>query len=167
MPLATPLALCSCCTVALSSLVLCLLHCCLQVSIPVSAIAIGPVHKKDVIRANVMNEKGLKKFGVILAFDVPVSREAREVAQDLGVRIFTADIIYHLFDQFKAYMEEVKKAEKMAARYGDVSHMNEDSGLTPAVWLMCGCVFLRLSRKVERSFWFDQLPVNLQDSECC
>lgn len=83
-----------------------------------SAIAIGPVHKKDVIRANVMNEKGLKKFGVILAFDVPVSREAREVAQDLGVRIFTADIIYHLFDQFKAYMEEVKKAEKMAARYG-------------------------------------------------
>lgn len=42
-----------------------------QVAIPVSAINIGPVHKKDVMRANVMIERGVKKFGVILAFDVP------------------------------------------------------------------------------------------------
>jgi translation initiation factor 5B len=51
------------------------------VGIPVSGINIGPVHKRDVLRANVMNEKGAKKFAVILAFDVPVSREAREMAQ--------------------------------------------------------------------------------------
>lgn len=51
-----------------------------QVSIPVSGINIGPVHKRDVLRANVMNEKGAKKFAVILAFDVPVSREARDMA---------------------------------------------------------------------------------------
>jgi hypothetical protein len=51
------------------------------VNIPVSGINIGPVHKRDVLRANVMNEKGSKKFAVILAFDVPVSREAREMAQ--------------------------------------------------------------------------------------
>ena len=42
-----------------------------KVAIPVSAINIGPVHKRDVMRANVMNERGNKKFGVILAFDVP------------------------------------------------------------------------------------------------
>ena len=42
-----------------------------KVGIPVSAINIGPVHKRDVMRANVMNERGNKKFGVILAFDVP------------------------------------------------------------------------------------------------
>jgi predicted membrane protein len=44
----------------------------------VAGITIGPVHKKDVLRANVMNEKkgengrSLKKFAVILAFDVQV-----------------------------------------------------------------------------------------------
>ena len=42
-----------------------------DVGIAVSAINIGPVHKKDVMRANVMIERNMKKFGVILAFDVP------------------------------------------------------------------------------------------------
>jgi len=71
------------------------------VDIPVSGINIGPVHKRDVLRANVMNERGMKKYSVILAFDVQVSKEAREMAQEFNVRIFTADIIYHLFDQVR------------------------------------------------------------------
>lgn len=87
-----------------------------EVSIPVSAINIGPVHKRDVMRANVMIERGAKKFGVILAFDVPVNREAQELADSLGVRIFTADIIYHLFDQFTAYLKTVREDEQEAAR---------------------------------------------------
>ncbi len=33
------------------------------------------------------------------------------------MRIFTADIIYHLFDQFTAYMKEIKSAEQEAARF--------------------------------------------------
>jgi hypothetical protein len=56
-------------------------HLTTQVNIAVSGINIGPVHKRDVMRANVMNEKGSKKYAVILAFDVPVSREARDMAQ--------------------------------------------------------------------------------------
>ena len=77
------------------------------VKIPVSGINIGPVHKKDIMRASVMLEKGRKKFACLLAFDVPVTREAREMAESLGVRVFTADIIYHLFDQFTAYLKKV------------------------------------------------------------
>lgn len=77
------------------------------VKIPVSGINIGPVHKKDIMRASVMLEKGRKKFACLLAFDVPVTREAREMAESLGVRVFTADIIYHLFDQFTAYLKTV------------------------------------------------------------
>ena len=34
-----------------------------------------------------------------------VEREAQEIADNLGVRIFTADIIYHLFDNFMKYRE--------------------------------------------------------------
>ena len=44
---------------------------------------------------------------MILAFDVPVTKEASELAESTGVRIFTADIIYHLFDQFTAYLAQV------------------------------------------------------------
>jgi translation initiation factor 5B len=75
--------------------------------IPVSCVNIGPVHKKDVMRASVQLEHQ-KEFATILAFDVKVHSDATEIANDLGVRIFTADIIYHLFDQFTAYMDNFK-----------------------------------------------------------
>ena len=42
------------------------------VKIPVSGISIGPVHKKDVMRASVMLERKRKEFATILAFDVKV-----------------------------------------------------------------------------------------------
>jgi translation initiation factor 5B len=74
--------------------------------IPVSGISIGPVHKKDVMRAATMTTVQ-KEFATILAFDVRVTPEAEDTAKEQGVRIFTADIIYHLFDQFTAYMQQV------------------------------------------------------------
>lgn len=43
------------------------------------------------------------RWAVILAFDVRVEREAQEMADSLNVRIFSADIIYHLFDSFLAH----------------------------------------------------------------
>jgi translation initiation factor 5B len=76
-----------------------------DMKIPVSGISIGPVYKKDVIRAAVMLEHQ-RELAVILAFDVKVSPEAKQYALDHGVRIFSADIIYHLFDQFTAYVKE-------------------------------------------------------------
>ena len=42
----------------------------------------------------------LHRWAVILAFDVRVERDAQEMADSLGVKIFSADIIYHLFDAF-------------------------------------------------------------------
>ncbi|XP_048225990.1 eukaryotic translation initiation factor 5B isoform X2 [Ricinus communis] len=84
------------------------------VGIPVSGIGIGPVHKKDVMKASVMLEKK-KEYATILAFDVKVSQETRELADDLGVKIFMADIIYHLFDQFKAYIDNLKEEKKKEA----------------------------------------------------
>jgi translation initiation factor 5B len=77
-------------------------------NIPVSGINIGPVHKKDVMKASIMKEKK-PEYCVILAFDVPVSGEATKWATDLGVEIFTADIIYHLFDKCTAYMKDVRQ----------------------------------------------------------
>ena len=37
------------------------------------------------------------------------------MAEKVGVKIFTADIIYHLFDQFTAYLQELHEQAKEAA----------------------------------------------------
>eukprot|EP01100_Stratorugosa_tubuloviscum_P009983 TRINITY_DN4220_c0_g1_i6.p1 TRINITY_DN4220_c0_g1~~TRINITY_DN4220_c0_g1_i6.p1 ORF type:complete len:493 (-),score=253.03 TRINITY_DN4220_c0_g1_i6:137-1615(-) len=79
--------------------------------IPVAGVGIGPVHKKDVIRCSVMLDHD-KTYAVMLCFDVKIEREARELADQVGVRIFSADIIYHLFDQFKAYISELQSEKQ-------------------------------------------------------
>lgn len=102
------------------------------VKIPVSGISIGPVHKKDVMRASVMLEKK-KEYATILAFDVKVTPEARELADELGVKIFIADIIYHLFDQFTAYINNLKEEKKREAA---------DEAVFPCVLkILPNCVF--------------------------
>lgn len=55
-----------------------------QPPIPVSAIGIGTIHKRDVTKISIMNEKGHPEFATILAFDVDIEREAREHAQVRG-----------------------------------------------------------------------------------
>jgi translation initiation factor 5B len=63
--------------------------------IPVSGINIGPVHKKDVMRASTMLEKA-KELACILCFDVPVDKEAEKLAEDLGVRLFKGTLFPQL-----------------------------------------------------------------------
>ncbi|KAL5460056.1 hypothetical protein EMCRGX_G033474 [Ephydatia muelleri] len=77
-----------------------------QSKIPYSAVNLGPLHKKDVMKASVMLEHD-SQWAVILAFDVKVEREAQEYADTVGVKIFTADIIYHLFDKFMKHRQDL------------------------------------------------------------
>ncbi len=66
------------------------------------------------MRAGVMLERR-PEYAVILAFDVKVSPEAEDIAESMGVKIFTAEIIYHLFDQCTAYMNRLKEDRRAAA----------------------------------------------------
>ncbi|XP_035680889.1 eukaryotic translation initiation factor 5B-like isoform X2 [Branchiostoma floridae] len=84
--------------------------------IPFAGINIGPVHKKDVMKASIMLEHD-SQYAVILAFDVRVERDAQELADSLGIRIFTADIIYHLFDSFMKYRDDMKKQKQEELRH--------------------------------------------------
>jgi len=63
------------------------------------------------MRASTMLEHS-EKYAVILAFDVKVERDAQEMADREGVRIFQADIIYHLFDRFTEYQAELVRKKK-------------------------------------------------------
>lgn len=74
--------------------------------IPYSNVNIGPVHKRDVQKAAAMLEHN-SEFACILAFDVPVDREVQLLADKEGVRIFQANIIYHLEESFLNYRKEL------------------------------------------------------------
>eukprot|EP00669_Euglena_mutabilis_P009791 TRINITY_DN4618_c0_g1_i1.p2 TRINITY_DN4618_c0_g1~~TRINITY_DN4618_c0_g1_i1.p2 ORF type:complete len:765 (+),score=420.61 TRINITY_DN4618_c0_g1_i1:25-2295(+) len=76
--------------------------------IPVSHVNIGPIHKKHIMKCLPMLETKQKELAVILAFDVQISKEGQEYADKEGIKIFSANIIYHLFDQFTAYMKGVR-----------------------------------------------------------
>jgi translation initiation factor 5B len=101
-------------------------------NIPVSGINIGPVHKRDIMRSATMLEKA-KELACILCFDVPVDKDAERLADEMGIRLFKgascvmdeclllililhkADIIYHLFDAFTAYNNEITEAKRRDA----------------------------------------------------
>lgn len=47
-----------------------------------------------------------------MAFDVKVEKDAQDLADTLHVKIFQADIIYHLFDKFIAYQDDLKAKKR-------------------------------------------------------
>ncbi|TVU01954.1 hypothetical protein EJB05_52603 [Eragrostis curvula] len=102
------------------------------VNIPFCDFSIGPVHKKDVMKASVMLERK-KEYATILAFDVKVMPDARDLAEESGVRIFVADIIYHLFDQFTAYIKNLKEEKKKESA--------EEAVFPCVLRIMPNCVF--------------------------
>jgi translation initiation factor 5B len=53
-----------------------------------------------------------REFAVMLCFDVKVDKDAEDLAEDLGMRIFTADIIYHLFDRFQEYHAAITEQKR-------------------------------------------------------
>ena len=79
--------------------------------IPVANISIGPVYKRDVMQAGIMLEKA-KEYAVMLCFDVKVDKEAQAYADENNIKIFTADIIYHLFDDFTKHMAQLVEQKK-------------------------------------------------------
>lgn len=90
-----------------------------QSKIPVNDVNIGPVNRKDVQKAMKWlvqedQDNVKKEYATILAFDVKVAPEAKEFAEENGVKIMTANIIYHLFDEFTEYVEVCKNERKAA-----------------------------------------------------
>jgi translation initiation factor 5B len=84
--------------------------------IPVSGATVGPIHKKDVIKAAIMAQKGSEEYSCILGFDVAVDPEAQAYADKNSVKIFTADIIYHLEGHFTRHLDEIMERKRNEAR---------------------------------------------------
>ena len=87
--------------------------------IPVCGVSIGPVYKKDIIKAQGQLEKlKRREYATVLAFDVKITPEGQDYADAVGVKIFAADIIYHLFDRFTEYVKQIRDEEKAAEGKG-------------------------------------------------
>ncbi|KAG5417635.1 FUN12 [Candida metapsilosis] len=82
-----------------------------DMKIPVMSIGLGPVYKRDVMKAVTMLDKA-PELAVMLCFDVKVDKEAEHYAEENNIKIFNADIIYHLFDAFTAYQSKLLEARR-------------------------------------------------------
>jgi translation initiation factor 5B len=82
-----------------------------SMKIPVMSIGLGPVYKRDVMKATTMLEKA-PEFAIMLCFDVKVDKEAEQYAEEQKIKIFNADIIYHLFDAFTAYQNKLMEQRR-------------------------------------------------------
>ena len=83
--------------------------------IPVNSVGIGPLHRKDVLPLQLIAERN-PKFACVLAFNVEISQDASKFALENNIKIFKAEIIYHLTDEYDRYLEELKQKQKEAAR---------------------------------------------------
>ncbi|KAH0785440.1 eukaryotic translation initiation factor 5B [Histomonas meleagridis] len=84
-------------------------------NVKVSHVGIGPVHRKDVIQISSMVEKN-PNYAVILAFDVSITPEAQQFADEVKVKIFPAKIIYHLTDMYEEYLDNLAREKRENAR---------------------------------------------------
>lgn len=87
-----------------------------QMKIPVAHVALGPIHKKHLAHVQAMKIRQ-PKYSCILAFDVEVTPEADTLAQKENIKIFNANIIYHLFDAFKNHIENYDQKIKERNQY--------------------------------------------------
>ena len=77
--------------------------------IPVRIADIGDVSKREVLEASLI-KKTVSLYGVVLSFNVKVLPDAEEEAKILEVPIFQSNIIYHLVDEYKNWVETEKEA---------------------------------------------------------
>lgn len=74
-------------------------------SIPIHVADVGPVSRRDVIRASSIKEP---LFSAILAFNVDILPDALSEVQKTNVPIFSSNIIYSIIEDYEAWVEEQK-----------------------------------------------------------
>lgn len=80
-------------------------------NVRISKKSLGSVVKRDILEAFSMKSTD-PKFGVILAFNVPVEQEAQEAAESSRVKIIKSDIIYKIIDDYKELIERMGRESK-------------------------------------------------------
>lgn len=83
-----------------------------QSSIPIKQVNLGKIMKKHVNKISISNKSDKKEYSTILAFNVEIDDDAQEFADKNNIKIFSAEIIYHLFDMYTKYKNDIIKERK-------------------------------------------------------
>ncbi len=86
-----------------------LLHSLNRKNIPVRKAEVGAVSRTDVMIAEAQKDKYNR---VILAFNVPIDKNAEIEAKNRGVKIFASPVIYKILEDFEKWIEEEKEKER-------------------------------------------------------
>lgn len=84
-------------------------------NVSVCAVGIGPLYRKDLLQIQSIAAR-CPQYSCVLCFNVKVDPDAKKFAQENGIQIFEAEIIYHLTDMYEKFLEELKQKEKEAAK---------------------------------------------------
>jgi translation initiation factor 5B len=87
----------------------------LQKNIPIVEVNIGSIMKKH-INKMIINKNNKKEFSTILAFNVKMDEEVEELAKKNEIKIFSAEIIYHLHDLYTKHKDDIVKERKSLFR---------------------------------------------------
>jgi len=78
---------------------------------PVRYADVGPVVKRDIIEAS-LTKKENRFLAAIIAFNVKITEDAKELAREYGVPIFEGNIIYRVVEDFVKWYREMREKEK-------------------------------------------------------
>ncbi len=84
-------------------------------AVPIRLADVGDVSKRDITEAVVVKEHE-PLYGAVLAFNVKILPDAQEEAQNKNVRIFQANIIYHLVEDYTNWLKSEQEA-RMAKEF--------------------------------------------------
>ncbi len=84
-----------------------------RAEIPIRKYEIGPVAKRDVIEASAYNDS---LHRAVLAFNVPILPDAKDVLPSYDTKVFLNDIVYGLIDDYKKWVAEEKRKAEEAKR---------------------------------------------------
>jgi translation initiation factor 5B len=81
-------------------------------NIPVKLADVGSVTKNDVIEASVV-KKSKPEYGVILVFNTKILKEAEELIETEGIKVFVNNIIYQLLEDYSKWLKEYREQMKL------------------------------------------------------
>ena len=88
-----------------------IVHALKEKGIPVRLADVGKITKKDVITASLVADKD-ETLGVILAFNVDLTEDAKEEIETYDIPVFKSNIIYEIFEAYEEYVIKIKERLK-------------------------------------------------------
>ena len=82
-----------------------------DMDVPIRAADIGDVSRRDVVDASIV-QKDNPEYGVIIAFNIKVLPSASEEIKTTGVKLFSADVIYHLTEEYSDWTEAAEERKR-------------------------------------------------------